>query len=151
ADGKRSIKAQATGRSLTETTTASSDVVIEGTPSLGLSIKDSTDPAPVGTEFDYDVTIENHGTATARDVRVEFAPPVGLEIVSATGSLGGAVRDGRYSPPPIDELKAGGRVTARVRVKAAAAGDARLVVRLRHPSLANQVIEEFESTVVYTP
>jgi uncharacterized repeat protein (TIGR01451 family) len=151
ADGKRSLKVQAMGRSLTDSPTAATEVVIEGTPSLVLSIKDSADPTPAGREFDYDVVIQNHGNAAARDVRVEFAPPVGLEIVSVSGTLGGTVRDGKYTPPPITELPSNGHVTARLRVKSSVGGDARLIVRLRHPSLANSLLEEFESTVVYKP
>jgi uncharacterized repeat protein (TIGR01451 family) len=125
--------------------------VSKGVASLVLKIKDSTDPAPLGGEIDYEVLIENQGSAAARDVRVEFAPPVGLEIISASGSLGGTVKDGKYAPPPIDELAPGGRSSAKLRVKSAVNGDARLVVRLHHPSLAKGVVEEFEGTVVYRP
>ena len=117
------------GRSLTDSLTAATEVVIEGAPSLTLSIRDSADPTPAEREFDYDVVIQNHGNAAARDMRVEFAP-VGLEIVSVSGSLGGAVRDGKYTPPPIAELPSNGRVAARLRVKAAKNGDARMIVRL---------------------
>lgn len=120
-------------------------------PSLRVSIKDSIDPAPAGGEFDYEVVVENQGSAPAKDVRVEFAPPSGLEFVSAAGSLGGSVIEGKYAPPSIADLPPGGRASVKLRVKAKSAGNARLVVRLHHASLSRGAVEEFEGTVVYSP
>jgi hypothetical protein len=150
ADGKRLLRAQVVGRSLAEPVAADAEVAIEGLPSLAVSIRDTADPAPAGREFDYEVVIENRGSAAARNVRVEFTP-TGLEIVSVAGSLGGTMRNGGYSPPALDELPPGGRATAKLRVRPTGAGSSRLAVRLHHPSLAGQSLEEHETTVVYTP
>jgi len=149
-DGKRSLRAQALARSIAEPLTAAADVVIEGSPSLSASIRDTNDPAPVGSELEYEIIIRNNGNAAARGIGVEIAP-TGLELLSVDGTLGGAVRGGRYDPPAIDELPPGGRVTAKLRAKPTAPGDASLAVRLRHPSLAAGLLDERESTVVYRP
>jgi uncharacterized repeat protein (TIGR01451 family) len=117
---------------------------------LSVSIHDTADPAPVGSDLEYDIVIRNSGNAPARGVQVEIAP-TGLELVSVAGTLGGAVASGRYEPPAIDELPPGGRVTAKLRCKPTAPGVASLAVRLRHPSLAAGLLDERESTVVYRP
>ena len=55
---------------------------------LAVTVSDAPDPAAVGENLTYTVTVRNNGPWDASDVTVSDAPPAGLTLVSATPSQG---------------------------------------------------------------
>jgi hypothetical protein len=151
AEGSTTFKATASGRHFLEAVESVAEATVVGRPSLAVAIRDSADPVTVNGELEYTIAIENQGSAPARDVAVEVVQTAGIELLESKGTLGGEARGGRYEPPLVKEIPPNGKLVQTIRVKAAEKGDARLVVRLKHPSLQNGQVEEHESTVVYVP
>ncbi len=90
---------------------------------LGLKLVCDTNPARVGSEIPYTLTVTNNGTTTERNVRLSFVVPDSLGYVSSTGEL----KESRNEAPniqfePIMELRTGESATLKLRFRAMRAG-----------------------------
>jgi uncharacterized repeat protein (TIGR01451 family) len=55
---------------------------------VSVSVNDSLDPATVGTDVTYTITVRNHGPDIAEDVELIDVLPSGVDLVSATATTG---------------------------------------------------------------
>lgn len=123
---------------------------VEGIDTVEIAIEDVGDPAPVDGSAEYLVSLVNRGSAPAFDIELEALLSKHLRAVATDGTLPATVTDGVLQLGPVPKLSPGESLFARIRVVAAEAGDARLAVSVRHPSLGPGLRHE-ESTLVYQP
>jgi uncharacterized repeat protein (TIGR01451 family) len=107
-------------QSLTDGSLVSGDVVVaDPTADLAVSMSDSVDPATVGVQFEYDVTVSNLGPDDATGTYLRIALPDGLSLVSVDGAS--CSRDGDLYCP-LDTLRGGASATVTLYVQALRAG-----------------------------
>jgi uncharacterized repeat protein (TIGR01451 family) len=148
--GKATLRAHLSGGG-SPSVQAATEVATAGVVALKISLQDSADPVEVGGRVEYEVVLENQGTAPAENIVLSASMPPQMQLESASGSLLSVVKDGKLSLGPVGSLAPGGRLRCKVKVKAASVGEARFVVRLEHPSVGPNGVEEQESTVIYKP
>ncbi len=94
---------------------AASDLSIEKT--------ESVDPATVGTQFDYAITVSNSGPDAATAVTVEDTLPNEVDFVSATATQGTcALQGSKKVNCELGNLASGASATVTLRVTAAREG-----------------------------
>lgn len=123
----------------------------EGLASLNFSVRDLRDPVLVGEEVEYQIQIENRGTAVAHDIYVMGDLPEELEVTGVEGLVKSRFEGLKASLGPIAELSPGQSVWCRIRAKAKRTGEARLTLRLHHEAVGNAEVVAEESTIVYEP
>lgn len=126
-------------------------VHVTGTAALAISVRDLVDPVPLEGMVEYLVTLENRGNAAAEGIEVAVDFPAELELVGVEGLLPARAVDGRLELGPIPLLAAGQGMSCQIRAKPQRDGEARLAVRVRHPSAGPTPLEDQESTILYAP
>lgn len=119
------------------------------TPALALSISDTNEPAPLDGQVHFEIAVENRGAADAEMIRFETRYAIGLELLDVEGPLPARIAGGKLLLGPVNRLAPNERSVCRVRCKAKSLGEARLAVKLVHPSVGPLGIEAHESTTIY--
>ncbi|HWH70491.1 MAG TPA: proprotein convertase P-domain-containing protein, partial [Candidatus Sulfotelmatobacter sp.] len=90
---------------------------------LSVGMNDLPDPATVGSNLVYTITVTNHGPAVAKGVVVTHTLPDSVQFVSAAPSQGGASYSGGVVTCTLGSLAVGGTATIAVTVMPTAAGN----------------------------
>jgi uncharacterized repeat protein (TIGR01451 family) len=107
-------------QNLTDGSLVSSDVVaIDPNADLAVSMSDSVDPATVGEQFEYDVTVSNLGPYDATGTYLRVALPDGVSLVSVDGAS--CSRDGDLYCP-LETLGGGASAAVTLYVQALRTG-----------------------------
>lgn len=111
-------------------------VEVVGLPALQVSVKDSTDPVPVGQRVTYQVRVQNAGTQAADKVEVIATLPDSLRPTRGTGpGPAGTLAGQRVTFRPLAALAPGAEATFVVEAEARLPADARFAVEVRSTSL----------------
>ncbi len=122
----------------------------EGVAALRFEVYDLEDPVLVGQDAVYEIRVINQGTGACQQVQVVAALPQGAEFRDAQGPTVGRWADGQVVFAALAVLPEKGEAVYRVRVRAAAAGDARIRVQLSCQQMRAPVVKE-ESTQFIQP
>jgi hypothetical protein len=101
----------------------------------------------VGNETTYFVTVKNPASYADQKVQLKVAIPAELQLISGSGPTRNRISGQTITFDPIAELRAGEQVEYRLRVKAAAAGSARLDAAVSSQGLAQPILKS-ETTMV---
>jgi uncharacterized repeat protein (TIGR01451 family) len=133
-------------------TVAKSDhtVQVEGFAELSFQILNPGGPIELGAQTDYEILVQNSGSKTDNNVRLQIQLPSGLELVSADGEGGQASTDGRGAVvfPPRNQFSPGSEIRYRMRVRGVAPGT-HLVKAIVVSESATVPVTKEESTLVY--
>lgn len=124
------------------------EIEVRGLASLSVALRDQVDPIVPGGETFYRIDVENRGTEPAENVLLSVRSPAEVQFLEADGSLKASTNGGKLVLEPIRVLQPGEKRTCVVRAKGIAEGEARLRIRLEHPSVGPGGIETQESTIV---
>lgn len=126
-------------------------VQVEGLAELSFQILNPGGPIELGAESDYEITVQNSGSKSDSNVRLQMLLPAGLELISADGDGGQAGTDGRglVEFPPQAQLAAGSETKYRVKVRGVAPGT-HLVKAVVVSDSATVPVTKEESTLVYS-
>lgn len=119
-----------------------------GHAGLLLELVDTADPLQVGDETEYVIMVKNQGSAPDTQITIKAHFPDLLTVIGTPGHDDAVVDGHIVTFTPLPELGPGKEVSWRIKVKAAAAGDARSRVEMSSTMLQQPVPEE-ESTHVY--
>lgn len=92
------------------------------TADLRVVKSDSPDPATVGSDLTYTITVSNLGPQGATAVRLTDTLPTGVDFVSATSTSGNCDRNGRRVICELGSLANAGEATVTIKVKPTKAG-----------------------------
>jgi uncharacterized repeat protein (TIGR01451 family) len=95
-------------------------------PALALQVADELDPAPVGQDVTYTVTVTNAGTGSDTNVRVTATLPDNLTYVRSTGPTESRAAANTVTFSPIPRLAPKESATWRLTARALRPGDAQL-------------------------
>ncbi|KAA1258854.1 Large cysteine-rich periplasmic protein OmcB precursor [Rubripirellula obstinata] len=125
-------------------------VQVEGFAELSFQILNPGGPIELGAQSDYEIMVQNSGSKTDNNVRLQIQLPAGLELVSADGEGGQANTDGRGVVifPPRNQLSPGSEIKYRMRVRGVAPGT-HLVKAVVVSDSATVPVTKEESTLVY--
>ena len=148
-EGQRALTVDARA-DLNTTDRAEHLVTVEGFAELSFQIVNPGGPIELGAESDYVITVNNSGSKTDANVRLQVQLPAGLTLVSADGDGGQANTDGRGTVvfPPRNQLAAGDEAKYRMRVRGVAPGT-HLVKAVVVSDGATVPVTKEESTLVY--
>jgi uncharacterized repeat protein (TIGR01451 family) len=120
-----------------------------GAAALRLRIHKSSDPIVVGDKVTYTVTVQNTGTAEARDVEVKISvPTVQLKVESTTAGLTATKDQSSFAWGPL-RVRPGQTQTITVPAEATAAGKVRIHAEMTAPDLTSGPLTwEEETTIV---
>lgn len=133
----------ASGEKVTTTT-------VTGAPSLAVEVLDGTSPLEVGEQVTYRIRITNRGTDAATNVHVATVLPTSLQMLQVGGQLRFRQTGNRIEFEPIPRLNANESVISTITLRAAKAGDARLVTQVSSDQ-APQPLSHEEAAIVYSP
>lgn len=122
-------------------------LMVEGFAELSFAITNPGGPIEVGSETTYEVRVNNTGSKSDSNVRVQLQLPPGLELISTDGDAG---TDGRglVAFQPKAELPQGSELAYRIRVRGVAQGT-HLVRAVVVSDQSTVPVTKEESTVVY--
>jgi uncharacterized repeat protein (TIGR01451 family) len=125
-------------------------VQVDGFAELSFQIVNPGGPIELGAQSDYEIMVQNSGSKTDSNVRLQIQLPTGLELVSADGDGGQASTDGRGTVvfQPRAQLAAGSEIKYRMRVRGVAPGT-HLVKAVVASDSATVPVTKEESTLVY--
>ncbi|PKO14023.1 hypothetical protein CVU37_14980, partial [candidate division BRC1 bacterium HGW-BRC1-1] len=89
---------------------------------LSITKSASTSVAPLGTQFDYTLTVTNNGPSTAQAVQVVDTLPAGVAWVSGSASQGSVSETGGVVTALLGDMLAGGSATITITVEAVTVG-----------------------------
>ena len=112
-----------------------------------VTVAEQSDPVRVGSEITYFVTVKNPASYADRQVLLKVAIPAELQLISGSGPTRNRISGQTITFDPIAELRAGEQVEYRLRVKAAAAGTARLDAAVSSQGLVQPILKS-ETTMV---
>ncbi len=140
-------EAKASGRCAQEVT-ATARTEIRGLPALLLEVVDESDLILVGDNVTYEIRVENQGSASDTDIRVECLVEEGIQIVGTGETYSAEVTDRKVVFDTIPELKPGGKVVMTVTVRSSRELDSRFTVNLTSAQKTRPVTE-MEATNFY--
>jgi len=97
-------------------------LVRAGVPDLAVTKTDSSDPAYVGKDLTYTITITNNGSSSATFVTMDDPLPAGVTYVSVSSTKGTCSYDGTYVYCDIDTMAAAEQVTVTITVRPTTVG-----------------------------
>lgn len=121
---------------------------ILGVPAILVEVKDLADPIAVGSDVTYTIEVTNQGTAPITGLRLTCPLPPGQEFLTGSGASAVNLRDGVLGMEPVPVLEPQAVASWRVVMKAAQAGDSRLLVAVQADQF-EKPIQEVESTQQY--
>jgi uncharacterized repeat protein (TIGR01451 family) len=119
-----------------------------GIAGIWAEIKDKVDPICVGMDEEYCIVLQNQGFAEDNNVQLVLEFPSEMEPVSACGPVNYKISGNTVTFDSIPVLGAGRTLTFGVSAKAKAAGDARVMMKIKS-DLLTQPYQKEESTIVY--
>ncbi len=128
--------------------TADCKTSLQGIPAILVECADDHDPVEVGGQTTYTITVTNQGTAPGTGIKVSLELPAQEDFVSGTGATAVAAAGKAVTMAPVASLAPKATVAWRVTVKANAAGDIRVRLKVASDQFSNP-IEETESTNLY--
>lgn len=102
---------------------------------------------PVGTTFDYTITVTNNGPGSASNVTLDDPIPAGMDFISVTSSQGACAAIGQVLGCDLGDLSVGETATITVTVTATEAGTFTNVVTI---TLNNEFQEQLTETAEVT-
>jgi uncharacterized repeat protein (TIGR01451 family) len=147
ADGSMMVSGQADGNL---TAKAELPVKVEGIPALSLEVTDPDDPAPVGTDFTYEIRIVNQGTCPCTGIQITAQMPEGMELREAQAPAPYKVVGQQIQFASFTRLATKADIVYRVKVRCSKPGDVRFRVQLTCDQLQQPVLKE-ESSRFYNP
>ena len=111
-------------------------------------IDDVVDPVEIGNSTSYRIRIQNQGTKTATNVRLQVDFPNGIQPTSVDGNLPNEIRGQSILFAPITSMNPGDELKLVVHGKGIGPGDHRVAVRLQTDGRSTPVLKE-ETTRVY--
>ena len=121
---------------------------VVGIPAVLLEVIDIDDPVEVGGRTTYLITTTNQGTAVDTNISIVCTLEGNHQYVSSSGATTASAVGNKVTFAPLRSLAPKAKVTWRVVVKAAKAGDVRFKVTMNTDQLTRPV-EETESTNFY--
>jgi hypothetical protein len=125
-------------------------VTVRAAAALALSISDEAEPILANGVITYDVVLENRGTAAAESIPFEAGLSDGVRALDAGGTIPARISGGSVTLGPLPRLEPGTKASCRLRVRPTKVGEARITVRVTHPSIGPRGLVAQESTTVYS-
>lgn len=129
---------------------AQASTEVKGIPAILLEVVDAddNDPAEVGSNVLYTITVTNQGSADGKNITIVAELEDSMEFVSGTGVTTGKLNGSTITFAPLEKLAPGAKASWNVVVKAKKAGDVRFGVKMTEDQLERPVIEN-EATNFY--
>ncbi len=131
-----------------ETVRDSCSTEVTGIPAILLEVVDLEDPAPVGSQTTYVVTVTNQGSAPGTNIKIICELEANQTFVSGSGATNATSRGRTITFAPIASLGPKQRAQFRIVVDNASAGDVRFTTTMTSDQLTREV-KETEATHVY--
>lgn len=128
--------------------TASAKTLVKGIPAVLLEVVDLVDPVPVGGQTTYVITATNQGSMAGTNIAIICTLEDNEQYVSSSGPTKGTAEGKTVTFAPLPSLRAGGKATWQVVVKAVKAGDVRFTVKMNTGEFERPV-DETEATNLY--
>ena len=128
------------------TANAEAKTQFEGAAGIHVEIG-SKDKLPVGGEGDYVIRVMNRGTGAAKNVQVTAVVPDQMQVMTKEGPTQAAQEKQTFTFAPLAVLAAGKEETYKIHVRAARAGEVKLLVELKSDDLLTPLHEEEPTTI----
>jgi hypothetical protein len=117
---------------------------------LALEVSDPDDPAPVGTDFLYEIRVLNQGSCPCTGIQIIAQMPDGMELREATAPTPYKVVGQQVQFAAFAKLATKADLVYRLKVRSAKPGDVRFRVQLTCDQLQQPVLKE-EASRFYKP
>ncbi|MEX2139582.1 MAG: hypothetical protein WD894_09995 [Pirellulales bacterium] len=118
---------------------------------LTVLVSDSTDPAPVGTPYNYRIVVKNEGAALQRNIVLVVEAPESLEVETMVGPVKQLMTGRVIRFEPVLSLKPQESLSYELRVKGTRAGRAVIRASATSQSVTSPIVAEHETQLQSGP